>query len=276
MPQVDLHAHILPGLDDGPESMDASVEMALSAAADGTEIIVATPHQRDVMLNSSAAEVRQLGIDLNSRLRREAANGRPRARVLLGMENHIEPDLPDWVDQGLALTLNGTRFILAEPPFTGFPRYVEDVLARLRMKRLVPVLAHPERNVVLQKHPGRLEDLMEDGILVQVTAGSFVGEFGPQAQRAAEAFLRRNLIHAIASDMHGPGSPRSPKLSAAFTRVSEIAGSDRARSLFEVQPLMMLEGHSPERELTDIEPESHGWWPRLRPRLRRRNGIDRG
>jgi protein-tyrosine phosphatase len=281
MPFVDLHAHILPGLDDGPATVEEAINMALTAVEDGTRIIVATPHQRDVMLKGPGTSLRQTLGDFNSRVAQEVAtSGRRRPRLLLGMENHIEPELPEWFEQGLALTIAGTRFILVEPPFTAWPKYVDSVLSRLRMKRLVPVIAHPERNSVLQKDPSRLEEMIEEGMLTQVSAGSFVGVYGIAAQRSAESMMRQGLVHIVASDMHHSEGPRGPSLSTAFLRVARMAGEDTARLLFEEHPAMMLEGLSPEREAMDLGEPARRWWlpERARPRLRwlRIPGIGRG
>lgn len=244
--------------------------MAFAAVEDGTRVMVATPHQRDVMLKGPGVSLRQVLGDFNRHMAQQSSEtGRRRPRILLGMENHIEPDLPDWFDQGLALPLAGTRFILSEPPFTAWPRYVDDVLGRLRMKRLVPVIAHPERNSEVQKDHDRVEELIEDGMLMQVSAGSFTGVYGSAAQRCAESLLRQRLVHVVSSDMHRAEGPRNPSLSTAFLRVSRIAGEEIARLLFEEHPAMMLEGHSPEREAMDLGEPARRWWlpDRTRPRF---------
>ncbi len=252
---IDLHAHILPGLDDGPKDMAESVAMARAAAADGTSVIVATPHQRDVMLDSSVKKVRELVDELNAALAQDTTAGVAVPRILAGMENHVEPDLPDWVGQGKALTINGTRYILAEPPVTGLPDYVEAVLTRLLAKGLVPVIAHPERNVIFQRDPDRLARWLRAGMLCQVTAGALLGAQGPEAKKAAETFLRRGFVHVIASDMHAAGGTRSPAMRAAFERAEQAVGEGRARDLFEATPAQLLddcpaEGFRPRAGLT--------------------------
>ncbi|MFW6195632.1 MAG: tyrosine-protein phosphatase [Chloroflexota bacterium] len=250
MGRVDIHTHLLPAVDDGPTDIEDTLEMARRAAADGTEVMVATPHQRDVMLSSSVERLRGIIKDVNSRL--QAEEDRPQGRVprvLLGMENHIEPDLPEWLEDGRALPICQTRFVLSEPPFTAYSRYVDEILYRMQMMRYVPVIAHPERNVVLQHDTKKVRTLVERGMLIQVTAGSFLGEFGAEAQHAAESYLRHGLVHFIASDTHRPTEKRTPELSPSFARVAEIAGDEHARALFEDNPRMMLEGTNPEREM---------------------------
>lgn len=246
MPRVDIHTHLLPGVDDGPESMDDTVEMARLAAADGTEIILATPHQRDVMIRHSIEVVQNLVVEANGRLRSEAGPTQRFPRIILGMENHIEPEIGEWYDRGIALPINGTKFILSEPPFGSFPKYVEEALRDLRARRLVPIIAHPERNAEFQRHPGKLRKLIEAGMLAQITAGSLLGEFGDRARRAAEYFIERDLAHIIASDMHRPVRIRIPQLSPAFERAVELVGEERSRMLFEDTPRNIIDGRDPD------------------------------
>ena len=259
---VDLHAHLLPGLDDGPQTMQESLAMARLAGEDGTEIILATPHQRDVMLGSSIQNVQNLVAQLNEALEQEAGPGGRPLRVLPGMENHIELNLPDWVEDGTALTINGTRFILCEPPYTAYPPYADEVLFRLQLMRFVPVIAHPERNTILAEDQKRLKAMVERGMLLQLSAGSFVGEYGPQVQRAAESLLRRGLVHAIGSDMHGTTGPRSPILSQAYRRVAELAGEEQASRLFDETPRMIIHGHEPRADTAAGAARSR--WPLAR------------
>ncbi len=245
MPRVDIHAHILPSLDDGPAAMDESVAMARAAAEDGTGVIVATPHQRDVMLSGSMAQVSGLVGQLSGRLADDATHGEPHIRLLAGMENHIEPDLPDWVAQGKALTLNGTRFILSEPPNTAWPPYLDVVLGRLMAMGMVPVIAHAERNAALQRDVAKVRRLIDAGMVIQVTAESFLGAHGPKAERAAVGLLGAGVVHVIASDMHRSSGPRSPALGPALRRVTELAGAETARLLSEINPTAIIENWAP-------------------------------
>lgn len=247
---VDIHTHLLPGIDDGPREMSAALDIARRAAVDGTEIMVATPHQRDVMLGSSIQVLRNLVSELNGRLRAEREPHRPVVRVVIGMENHIELGLPGWVEDGRALPISDTRFILSEPPFSSYPDYVDDVLARLQGLRLVPVIAHPERNVVLQRNGKKVRRMVEDGMFIQLTAGSLLGDFGRDAQRSAEQLIRDGTAHFIASDTHRPVDARTPELSGAYQRVVELAGEQTAFELFDQNPRMLLSGREPNHDIS--------------------------
>jgi len=250
MPRVDLHAHILPGLDDGPVTVEESLAMARMAARDGTDIIVATPHYRDMELeHQSSRIIRELADTLNAALRSDTLReSTPPVRILTGMTHRLDMSLPDLVDSESAITLNRTRFLLVEPPFSRLPSYVEEVIGRLLTQRLVPVIAHPERNILFQQNPNRLQHLVDDGVIVQVASGSLTGQNGDNARRAAELYIRRGLAHVVSSEMHSQRAPRSPQLSEAFEIVVDLVGYPEAVDIFETNPDMILEGRAPQRE----------------------------
>jgi protein-tyrosine phosphatase len=270
MPFTDLMTHILPGVDDGPPSMEVSVQMAQVAASEGARTLVSTPHLSDVILNSNLEHVRQLLADLNSRLRRDAVDGTQRIRVLPGMENRITPDLPDKIEDGSPLTLNGSRFVLLSTPFTTMPSFVQDVIARLRMKRLIPILARPERNHVLRRDFGRMREMIEDGSLFVVTAGSITGSFGKDSQRAALKMVQQRLAHAVVSDMHVLDGSRPPGLRRAFRWVERATDEATAIRLLQDQPRMILQGHSPEYEIDEVKTDDRSWWRPPKPSFPRR------
>ncbi len=247
--------------------------MASMAARDGTDVIIATPHYRDMELeHHSPRIIRELADTLNAALRSDSARrNAPSVRIFIGMTYRLDNSLPDLVDSENAITLNRTRFLLVEPPFNRLPSYVEDVIGRLLTQRLVPVLAHPERNVEFQRNLKRLRHLVDQGVIVQIAAESLTGQNGTGALRAAEQFIRRGIAHVVASEMHSATSTRSPVLSNAFDIVSELVGERGAIDLFETNPDMILEGRSPQRERI-AKPRSRRDWVRV-PRIRLRNPI---
>ena len=264
MARIDIHTHILPGLDDGPVTVEESLAMARMAAHDGTDTIVATPHYRDMELERQTPRiVRDLVDTLNAALRSDAVQrNAPSVRIFTGMTNRLDTSLPDLVDSENAITLNRTRFLLVEPPFNRCPPYVEDVIGRLLTQRLVPVLAHPERNIEFQRKPKRLQGLVDEGALVQVAASSLTGQYGSGTRRAAEQFIRRGIAHVVASEMHAVDAPRSPLLSEAFEIVADLVGENEAIDLFENNPDMILEGRSPQRERS-VGPRVPRVWTRV-------------
>ena len=235
---LDLHCHILPGVDDGPSTMEQSIEMATAAFLDGTHTLVATPHSRDVNERSSIACIEALAAQLNERLR---ARSIP-LDVVLGMENHLALDTPEQVDAGNALTIEGTRCILIELPFELFPYYTRDTLRTLLSRRLRPVVVHPERNRAIQRDPQLLASLVQDGAVSQITAGSLIGDTGPDAQRTAKELLRLGLAHVIASDGHAPSGARAPLLSRGVAAAAAIVGEEAAHRMVDSVPRALLQG----------------------------------
>ena len=234
----DLHAHILPGVDDGAKTIKDAIEMARVAAQQGTRAILATPHRKDVTENLSIEHVGDLLDEVTARLRSEGID----LSVLLGMENHLDTELPYETAAGRALSMNGTKYILVEMPFFGRPKLIEDPLARIQSDGLVPVLAHPERIEAFQKDPLLLASFVERGMLSQITAGSLLGHFGAWTRDFTNELLRRRLAHVIASDTHTPTGPRSPMLRPGVEAAAKIVGQRRAQAMVEDTPKAILDG----------------------------------
>ena len=252
----DLHAHILPGVDDGAKTPQDTVDMARVAAENGTITILATPHRKDITENWSVAYIRQLVEDMNSKIADEGID----LTLVLGMENHLDVDLPDEVTNGRALTMNGSRYILVEMPFFGRPNYVEDVMFRIQVQGLIPVLAHPERIEAFQRDPALLKVFVEGGMLSQVTGGSLLGYFGKHVQRFTRRLMQQGLVHIIASDTHFPGGPRSPQLPPGLEAAAKIVGTQRAQSMVVDTPKAVLENKpvqvDPPKDSGDVKK----WW----------------
>lgn len=233
----DLHSHILPGLDDGPKAIDDTMAMARVAAQQGTRVMVCTPHRKDVGENSSVDHVRELVAGINRDLEGEGVA----LEFLVGMENHLDLDLPADLAAGKALPLNGTRYCLVELPFFGRPNYLEDVLFQIQLQGITPVLAHPERIEAVQNDVGLLAKFVERGMLSQVTAGSVVGHFGKKVRTITHSMLRQRLVHILASDTHFPAGPRSPELREGVEAAASIVGEAEAEAMVVDTPRRIVE-----------------------------------
>ena len=241
----DVHSHILPGLDDGAKTVDEFVAMARAAAAGGTTVMLATPHRRDVTENSSIPYLRELAAKMVDTLTARGIG----LTLVLGMENHLDVDLPEALSRGAALPMNGTRHALVELPFFGHPDYVEPVLYDIQESGITPVLAHPERIELVQRDPELLHAFVERGMLTQVTAGSLTGHFGDDVKRLTHSLLRRGLVHILASDTHAASGPRSPALLPGMEAAAEIVGADKARAMVLDTPRAVIEG----REVVTVQ-----------------------
>ncbi|MHB8834331.1 MAG: tyrosine-protein phosphatase [Candidatus Methylomirabilia bacterium] len=230
---IDLHTHILPGLDHGPGDWDEALEMCRIAVADGITAIAATPHVSEVFPNSPQ-RIEAAAADLRRRL---ADNGIP-LTVHVGGDYHIRPDLaPPNV-----LTLGGNgRYFLLEFPYQILPPRADAFIKTLLDRGLLPIVTHPERTTSLQRDWRRLEPLVKAGALVQVTAGSLLGEFGPAATAAASRFLKKGWVHLLASDAHWVHE-RSLRLAEGCAAAARIVGESAARVLVDQNPGAILEG----------------------------------
>jgi protein-tyrosine phosphatase len=228
---IDLHFHCLPAIDDGPREWDDAVALCRAAAADGTTKIVATPHVlRDEWINEVSAQRDELILKLNTLL-----GGAP--AVLPGCEYYLSSDAVDlWKTRGGPLVgLNRSRYLLVEFPVTTLPANAESLIHELVVEGVVPLLAHPERNLVIMRDVARLARFVEIGARVQITAASILGDFGDAVQQACESCFDRALIHVIASDAHSIDR-RPSRLSAARAWVAENWGEPAANLYFDVNP----------------------------------------
>jgi protein-tyrosine phosphatase len=237
---IDLHTHILPGVDDGTRSLEEAREVALDAAAEGVTVLAATPHVRDDY--PTTAEVMEEGV---AELRADfAAQGIP-VQVVPGAEVDIGIlwALPQEELRRLTLAQTG-RYLLLEMPYRGWPVALDTAVTRLVWLGITPLLAHPERNPEVQDRPERLRTLVDAGALAQVTAASLNGGLDRASQAAAVRLLELRLAHVLASDTHGPHITREG-MGAATRR---LADPDLARYLTIEAPGAIIAGEPvPER-----------------------------
>jgi protein-tyrosine phosphatase len=194
---IDLHCHVLPGIDDGPETIEGSLALVRAAAASGTRVMVATPHVNWHYPNDAATIARLTG-ELNKRLGLEgiAVEVRTGAEVAMTRVEEIEPD-----ELG-RLRLGSGPWILLEPPFTPVVTGLDGIVLALQSAGHRVVLAHPERCPALHREPRMVESLVRGGVLTSVTAGSLVGGFGGEVRRFARRLVEQGLVHNVASDAH--------------------------------------------------------------------------
>jgi len=213
---VDLHSHILAGLDDGARTLEESVEIALTATQDGISIMAATPHVRDDY-PTAAETMGRLVLELEGILRVQGVG----LRVLGGAEIAIS-SLRTLGDRELSLFgLGGNpHYLLIEFPYLGWPLSLETEIRTLMQRGITPVLAHPERNPEVQLAPARIAPLVAAGALVQLTAASVDGRLGRRNKRTATALIAAGHAHIIASDAHWPGL-RAAGLSSAAAAVGD-------------------------------------------------------
>ncbi len=229
----DLHAHILPGADDGPREMEESLQMLKIAVADGIKGIAATPHVIPGLHDNPKEKVERMTAEL------KAGAAGMEIEIYPASEIRLSEETLAGLKSGSLCTINGSKYILAElPPFFDSEK-IYGMMHSLREMGIVPLVAHQERNPMALRDVECLYELVSMGALMQVTAGSFLGMFGDDVHKLALSMLERRLAHVIASDTHDNG-PRPPVLSTAVREVSKLVGERAVKAMVQAVPEKIL------------------------------------
>jgi protein-tyrosine phosphatase len=248
---IDIHCHLLYGLDDGPSTLEASAAMAKAAVQAGTTDIVATPHANDLFPFQPERISERL-----KELRAAAGDG---LRIYTGCDFHLTPEnLESALANPARFTINQKSYLLIELSETAIPPASGGIFDRLCAAGLTPVITHPERNHLLHAKVERLRDWVARGCLLQLTAGSFLGRFGPHARKSAETLTARGLAHFVASDAHDTDY-RSPALDEVYAHLAGRYGEERARLLLVENPKAAIEGR-PLDPAAFLPPRRHKWF----------------
>ena len=235
---IDIHLHILPGLDDGARDMDEAVRMCRMARDDGETVLVATPHMLDGLYDVTPEAAREGLAALRARLAEECVD----IRLEVGGDVHVATDIPRLVQEGKALTVaDKGSHIMLELPQHVVPTGLSDCLFGAQLAGITPIVSHPERNFAVQEDPDALLPLLEAGNLVQITARSLTGGFGREARECSLELVERGLAHVVASDAHS-STRRRPGLSRAREVVADLVGEEEAAAMFVERPCRIVEG----------------------------------
>jgi len=239
---IDIHSHILPEIDDGARTVGEAIEMARIATEDGIEYMVSTPHMfNGLSHNPQPAEILDRVAALNE------AIGSKGVKILAGNEVHISHDIAEQAEAHRVTTINQRNHMLVEFPQLTVPVGADELFYKLLLQGIHPILVHPERNGQIQSNPSIVANFIERGVLIQITAMSVTGEFGPAAKACADALLRHHCVHFLATDAHRPKS-RPPILSRGRDAAAMIVGEEHAAALVETNPRAVINGevlHAP-------------------------------
>ena len=262
---IDCHCHLLPAIDDGAHTLEVACEMARAALDGGTQQIICTPHHLNGVYENPAHFIRRILADTRLGL---AEAGIP-IRLYPGAELHLVPELPGRLLDGTAMTYNDLgKAALVELPKAAVPLGSETILEQMLYQGITPVIAHPERNLVLARRPDQLAEWISWGCKVQLTAQSCSGDFGPRLQRLCRNWLERGWAHLIASDAHRPTGRSPDAIARGRTTVAGWLGEEAAELLTLDNPRRLLNGE-PLLDLPPAVPAQTGWarwrWLRLLP-----------
>jgi protein-tyrosine phosphatase len=237
---IDLHSHILPGIDDGAKSLAESLEMARLAVADGIRVMACTPHIYPGLYPNQKQSIFAARDALQAALD-EA--GVP-LQLTTGADVHLVPGVLEGLRAGSIPSLGETRYVLLEPSHHVAPPHFAESVFQLVVAGYVPVITHPERLRWVADHFQTLVDLTRQGAWLQVTGNSLTGVFGPGPKYWAERFLGEGLAHLVASDAHSAGR-RAPVLSAARDIAERLLGPEEAQQLVQGRPAALLADQPP-------------------------------
>ena len=226
---IDLHCHLLPGVDDGSKSMDISLKLANDAVRDGIDYALLTPHHMNgVYLNHKKAVIQQ-----TQEFQVELDRHKIPLKVFPGQEVRINGDLLTALDQDDILFADESgRYLMLEFPDDDVPSYTSNMIYELMQRGIIPVIVHPERNTMIMKQPNILYDLLRKGCLSQITAGSYVGAFGRKVQKFSKQLIQAGQVYIFASDAHNLPN-RKYEMRKAFHKLRREFGEDLTNELEE-------------------------------------------
>ncbi len=241
---VDLHNHILPGLDDGPRTMNEAVMLARAVVAAGYDTVVATPHSFEGC--PAPALIKERLRELQEELKRQKVQ----LAILPGSEPHIEPGIPALLEKGALQTLNNSRCFFIELPFSQpLPPYTEQLIFELTANGYRPIIPHPERAEALHKDPNLIHCLFRSGALFQVTWGALTGWLGHEAEKTAQYIISAGLAHLFATDAHNAAS-RLLTVEKSAAVLDRLSAPGTAAQMLTTRPRLLLNDQLPDLLLT--------------------------
>lgn len=237
---IDLHCHILPGIDDGAPDLELSLAMARRAVEDGITVTACTPHIMPGYYENTGSSIREHVVVLQAQL---DAHEIP-LKLTTGADVHLVTDLVAGLRSGRILTLADSQYFLFEPPHNVAPPRLAESIFEVMAAGYLPIITHPERLRWIEDHYETMTQVAHNGAWIQLTAASVTGKFGKRAQYWSERMLDEGLVHILATDAHNMRT-RSPVLSGAVEAVAKRLGDDAARDMVFTRPQAVLDNASP-------------------------------
>lgn len=253
---IDMHSHILPGIDDGAKDWDEFLAMAEIAVAEGITQMVCSPHfipyetlysgeTYAALLEEAKERLAERGLLLN---------------LIAGSEVFFTADCLTFLSQGKLITINNNgKYLLIEFSRLDIPRDTQELLFALKLQGITPIIAHPERNKVFSRQPELLRKLINQGALCQLNTGSMMGVFGEEVGKTATLFLKSGMIHVLGSDAHTP-RVRAPKFQQEIAVIEKVIGKEELLELVEINPLKIINGLELEPRQVDLFQGKKSFW----------------
>ncbi|MDG4515452.1 capsular polysaccharide biosynthesis protein Cps4B [Streptococcus suis] len=241
---IDIHSHIIFGVDDGPKTIEESLSLIGEAYRQGVRYIVATSHRRKGMFETPEKVIMTNFLQLKEAV----SEVYPEIRLCYGAELYYSKDILSKLEKKKVPTLNGSRYILLEFSMNTPWKEIQEAVNEVTLLGLTPVLAHIERYDALAFHAERVEELIDKGCMTQVNSShvlkqGLIGDRTKEFKKRVQFFLEQDLVHCVASDMHNT-TTRPPFMKEAYQLVKNEYGEDRAKALFKKNPLMILKNQN--------------------------------
>lgn len=243
---IDFHTHIIPNIDDGARNIEETCKLIQEAKAEGFKGIILTPHYRENYFETNIPEINVWLKVIEDNLKEKGID----IDLYLGNEIYFTENIMELLINGKASTINNTCYVLFEMPLDIEPENLYNVIYSLKENKLIPILAHPERYKFVQKEPELINDLIDNGVLMQANYGSILGQYGEKAEIIVRKFLENRMIHFLGSDVHRKGTTYKA-IQHAIEEIKEIIGEEELEKLTTTNPMLVLQNKKIEIE----EPE---------------------
>lgn len=259
---IDIHSHILWGLDDGAKDQTVAMSLARMAADNGTTTLFATPHILASGQHTPWETIRAKTAELNGEIKKNGIN----LTVYPGAELEMNWDMINLIKEGSSdYCLAGSEYLLVELPFQMIPPYAEEFIYQMQLRGKNIIIAHPARHRKLMAHPELIRKWLVKGVLFQCNGGSFTGYFGEHVRANAQMLLRNNMVHFIGSDAHRVEG-RNTNLTKVQAEITKLAGTQKAQELLNLNPQKIISDKVLIPNIPDIihlKPEKQGFWSRI-------------
>ena len=232
---IDMHSHIIPTIDDGPQELKETIEMIKEAKQVGFKSIFMTPHYLTHYYEPSIKELE----NWKGKIEEEKEIIKTGIKLYSGLEIYVSDSIIDNYNKNKLLTLNYSKYMLIELPINASINYFDNIVFFLQSVSIVPILAHPERYIYIQKNPNLIQEYIKRGILIQSNFGSILGLYGKSAKKVLKKMLRKNQVHFLGSDAHKPNSiyPMIPK---ALKKIEKIIGKEKIKEITILNPMKVI------------------------------------